>query len=203
MSPIRVTAVLAFSAFTFVSSAAFAQAIFSGPSGVAPTSNQGSATERQVPHCQAAPGGSRMRRRDDADCTLAETATIRQEQELKVTLELPQQTALQCEASTLTEYSQRNTVARVQGTINIANCPAGSAGTYTVAARVRDDAGESKVIEFNESWERDTAEDFPFNTDYPIGENIELVSVRVRNLSCTCAETATAAAPVAEAAIAE
>jgi hypothetical protein len=200
---IRVTALLALSALACSTSAALAQAVFTGPSGVNTTSNEGQATSRQVPQCQAAPGGSRMRRRDNADCVPQEAATVRTEQELKVTLELPQQTAPQCEATTTTEYYQRNTVARVEGTISIANCPAGSAGDYTIAARVRDDSGETKVIEFSESWQLDGDEDVAFNTDYPIGENVELTNLRVRNLTCTCAEAARAdaAAAAAEAVI--
>jgi hypothetical protein len=98
----------------------------------------------------------------------------------------------QCEASTLTEYQQRNNVARVTGTVSLAACPAGTAGTFTLVARVRDDSGESsesRTIEFNEAWQRDDTEDHTFNTDYPIGDNVELMSVRVRNLKCTCAET--------------
>jgi hypothetical protein len=195
MSPIRVTALLALSALACSTSAAFAQAVFTAPSGGNTTSNEGQATSRQVPHCQAAPGGSRMRRRDNADCVPQETTTVRTEQELKVSLELPQETAPQCEATTNTEYWQRNTVAHVEGTIGIANCPAGSAGDYTIAARVRDDSGETKVLEFSESWRRDGDEDVAFNTDYPIGENVDLMSLRVRTLSCTCAEVPEAPGP--------
>ena len=94
----------------------------------------------------------------------------------------------QCEASTLTEYQQRNDVARVTGTVSLAACPAGTAGTFTLVARLRDDSGESRTIEFAESWQRDDTEDHTFNADYPIGDDVELMSVRVRNLKCTCAE---------------
>ena len=89
--------------------------------------------------------------------------------------ELPQPDAVQCEATTLTEYSQRNNVARVSGSVSIANCPAGSTGTFNVVARVRDDSGEIKPVEFIETWQRDDASDVAFNNDYPIGENVELV----------------------------
>jgi hypothetical protein len=92
----------------------------------------------------------------------------------------------QCEATTLTEYQQRNNVARVTGTVSLAACPAGTAGTFTLAVRVRDDSGESRTIEFAEAWQRDDTQDHTFNTDYPIGDNVELMSVRVRNLKCTC-----------------
>jgi hypothetical protein len=126
------------------------------------------------------------RRRNPAGCEAAETV-VRTEQELKVSLELPQPDAVQCEATTLTEYSQRNNVARVSGSVSIANCPAGSTGTFNVVARVRDDSGEIKPVEFIETWQRDDASDVAFNNDYPIGENVELVNVRVRELKCTCA----------------
>jgi hypothetical protein len=95
----------------------------------------------------------------------------------------------QCEASTLTEYQQRNDVARISGTVSLAACPAGTSGSFTLVARVRDDSGASSTIEFPQTWQRDDTEDHTFNTDYAIGANVELVSVRVRNLKCTCAET--------------
>lgn len=95
----------------------------------------------------------------------------------------------QCEASTLTEYQQRNNVARVSGKVSIAACPAGTTGSFTLVARVRDESGASTTIEFDETWQRDAAGDHAFNTDYPIGDNVELMSVRVRSLKCACAET--------------
>ena len=93
----------------------------------------------------------------------------------------------QCEASMLTDYFQQGDVARVSGRISLAACPAGTTGSYNVAARIRDESGEIKLLEFSETWQRDDAEDVAFNTDYPIGED-ELVSVRMRGLKCTCAE---------------
>ena len=97
-------------------------------------------------------------------------------------------TGPQCEATTLTEYEQRNNVARVTGTVSIANCPAGTAGTFTLVARVRDESGEIKPVEFSEAWQRADAQDHAFNGEYPIGDNVELMNVRVRGLTCTCAE---------------
>jgi hypothetical protein len=92
----------------------------------------------------------------------------------------------QCETSTLTEYEQRNDVARVSGTVGISACPAGTTGSFTIVARVRDDAGEIRPIEFAETWQRADAQDHIFSSDYPIGANVALVSVRVRNMTCTC-----------------
>lgn len=96
----------------------------------------------------------------------------------------------QCEASTLTEYQQRNNVARVTGTVSIANCPAGTAGKFTLVARVRDDSGAIKPLEFSETWQRNDDQDHSFNADYPIGDDVELINVRVRGLTCTCADSA-------------
>jgi hypothetical protein len=92
----------------------------------------------------------------------------------------------QCEAGILTEFEQRNNVARVSGTISISMCPAGTTGTFTLVAQVRDDAGETRPIAFMETWQRTDAQDHIFHSDYPIGENVFLQSVRVRSLTCTC-----------------
>ena len=92
----------------------------------------------------------------------------------------------QCEASTLTEFEQRNNVARVSGTVSISMCPAGTTGSLTLVANVRDEAGAITPIEFSERWQRADAQDHTFNSDYPIGDNVYLVSVRVRSLTCTC-----------------
>ena len=195
MSRIHVTAILALSTLALPVSFACAQQINSA-AGTTPTSNEGS-TGKAVPHCQAAPGGSRMRgRKAEDDCVAAAETALQAQQQLNVKLEVPQPETLQCEATTLTEYQQRNNVARVTGSVSVANCPAGSAGAFDVVARVKDESGEIKPIEFPEKWQRDDTEDAPFTGDYPIGDNVELVNVRVRNLKCTCAsapETAAAA----------
>ena len=92
----------------------------------------------------------------------------------------------QCEASTYTEYEQIGNVARVTGTVSISACPAGTTGKFALVARVRDDAGTTTPIEFSEMWESPDAQDYIFFADYPIGDNVFLESVRVRNLTCTC-----------------
>lgn len=115
------------------------------------------------------------------------------EQDLTVLIEetpAAQTAGPQCEATTLTEYQQRNNVARVTGTVSIGNCPAGTTGSFTLVARVRDDNGQITPLEFNEAWQRTDAEDHAFNTDYPIGDSVELMNVRVRNLKCTCVDPA-------------
>jgi hypothetical protein len=196
--PVAVAALLA--AFALPTSAALAQVVFgpqmSGPNGtpMPGSANQGGIDDVRV--CQAAPGGSRVRRNNN--CQLEEPETV--VTELKAPRREPAApSAPACEATTLTEYSQRGATARVAGTVSVANCPAGTAGNFTLVARVKDEAGEIKPIEWSEAWQRDDALDVAFAGDYPIGDDVELVSVRVRNLTCTCAQP-DAAPPAAEAA---
>ena len=80
-----------------------------------------------------------------------------------------------------------NTIARVNSTLKIADCTVAS-GAFSVALRIRDESGAEKPVEFNETWQRSDAQDVKFAADYPIGENVELLSVRMRRLSCTCAD---------------
>ena len=116
----------------------------------------------------------------------AASNTVRAEHEINVKLELPP-SGPQCEASALTEYYQRDTTALVRGTVSIPNCPAGTTGSLTLVARVRGEDGEVKPLEFSETWLRDDGQDHVFNSTFPVGANVELVSVRVRGLACTCA----------------
>jgi len=145
-----------------------------------------------APRCQPAPSSSRARKPDPAEC--AKVTTVRVEQPLTITLEVPQPEALQCAATAQSEYTQRNDVAHLTVTIGTASCPAGSAGTFNVVARVKDESGEIEVLEFPEEWQHGDASDASVTGEYPIGENVELVNVRVRNLKCTCA-TAPEAVP--------
>jgi hypothetical protein len=126
----------------------------------------------------------------------APAATATTEQELTVRLEIPELPSAQCEATAATQYQQRNTIARVDTTLAVAGCAAAS-GKLTVVARIRDEAGEVKSLEFAETWQRGAGDEVKLTADYPIGENVDLVNVRVRGLTCTCAETpaAQAAAP--------
>jgi hypothetical protein len=92
----------------------------------------------------------------------------------------------QCEASTYTEYEQFGNVARVTGRVSISACPAATTGKFALVARVRDEAGAITPIEFSEMWQSADADDYIFYADYPIGDNVFLENVRVRNLTCTC-----------------
>jgi hypothetical protein len=177
MTQICLAALLALSALAAPTSIALAQS----------RSDQGRIQGGGAETCAARAGGSRMR---SSNCENEAPRTVRTELEPRVRTESSTPRGPQCDASALTEYSQRGAMARVIGTISIGNCPAGTDGVFTLVARVRDESGEIKPIEFNETWQRDNAQDVTFNRDYPIGETVELVSVRVRSLTCRCAATA-------------
>jgi hypothetical protein len=106
--------------------------------------------------------------------------------EVPIEIEIPSQKTTQCQATIAFEYTQRNTVARVEGSIENGICAA-SSGDYTIAVSFRDQNGELKTLEFGETWQRSDDQPVEFLTDYPIGENVELVSVRSRRLRCVCA----------------
>jgi hypothetical protein len=108
------------------------------------------------------------------------------ETELSVTLELPPPRSASCQATIAVDYSQRNTVASVEGTIGNPDCAA-SDGDYSIAINIKDENGERKTLEFAESWRRDDDQPVKFSAAYPIGENVDLVNVRPKVLRCTCA----------------
>ena len=122
----------------------------------------------------------------------AAEAEVQAEKQAKALREAQLAEALQCAATTVTEYSQQASVAHVTGSISILSCPAGSTGTFDVVALVKDQSGVSRPIEFHETWRRPDAGDVPFAGEYVIGDNIELVNLRIGNLKCTCAAPQTA-----------
>ena len=182
MSRIQVTALIALSALALPGSA-LAQRFEMRPDPP-PLSNPGGVNQdNDVQICGSSGGGSRVRE----NCESPETTTLRLEQTLKLSIELPAIPSAQCAATTTTEYQQRNDAARVDGAISISDCTA-AAGAFKVAVRVKDESGEDKLLEFDETWQRSDDTDVSFGADYPIGDNVELVSVRVRGLTCTCAD---------------
>lgn len=110
------------------------------------------------------------------------------ETKIDVTLELPEQKVLQCAAAIEVEYSQHNTAAGVLATIDTKDCAAAS-GEYKVVVSVRNEALELTTLEFVETWQRLDAQPVILKKDYPIGGDVDLVRVRTRPLSCTCAES--------------
>jgi hypothetical protein len=191
MSGTHVTAILVASALAVPVASVFAQA--PAPAGVPTTSSQGRIKD-DVPNCQAAPGGSRIRANCDPEAVA--TTVLRTEQQVKVSLDAPPQlNAPHCDATATTNYYQSNTLARTDGTINVRNCSTASIGTYNIVVRVRDEKGEINSLEFSDNWQRSDGPEVKFAADYPIGQNVDLLTVRVRDLQCTCADPPAGPAP--------
>jgi len=185
MARSRVVAMVALAASLMAVSSAFAQ-----PPGLARQGRIVDKGDRDVQTCPGAAGGSRMRDNCAAEVTIA---PLRTQQEFKVPVEVQAEAgAPLCEVAILTEYLQRNTVARVNGSLAIKNCPMGSTGEYSLVLRIKDANGDVKPVEFRETWRSGDARDVKTTADYPIGNNVELLNVRVRGLRCTCAEAAPA-----------
>ena len=104
------------------------------------------------------------------------------------TLEVPK--TAYCAATYTVEYTQEDAKVGVAGVIENKDCAA-SSGEYKLLVRVRDETGEVKTLDFLGSWQRDDDEPVQFGGDYPIGNNLELVNVRIAQLRCTCAEAPT------------
>ena len=191
MSKPYVAAHIALAALSLAAAPAFAQAIFGrGMGNTVDRAVQGRATEDDIYTCSAAPGGSRVRPNCDV---VAEIERL--ELQMK-RLSAPPPLPAQCGASTTTESRQVDAIARVTGTLEIRDCAA-AAGTLTVAVVVKNKSGEEKPLEFTETWQRSDDRDVSFASDYPIGENVELVDVHLSGLTCTCADPFARPAPPA------
>jgi hypothetical protein len=116
-----------------------------------------------------------------------ETITLRGETPLSVTTMLNAPKNVYCAATYSVEYTQKDAKVGVAGVIENKDCAA-SSGEYKVLVRVRDETGEVKALDFLGSWQRDDDEPVKFNEDYPIGNNVDLVNLRVVQVRCTCGE---------------
>lgn len=93
-----------------------------------------------------------------------------------------------CEAKLEMEYWQKGDVAEVTSTLNNPECGA-SSGDYQIRVRYRGDDGELQTDEYEETWQRDDAQPIVTTKLYPIGDDVDLVRVTSRGLSCACTET--------------
>jgi hypothetical protein len=141
----------------------------------------------ETPTCNVA-SASRTREA----CAEEAPTVLRSERELRLRLELAAPQSLECESSVDLKYFQRDTFARVTGMIENETCTA-SSGTFEIEARVEEEDGERRALVFSESWERNDDQPVEFSAEYPIGEDVYLVRLRARGLSCTCAEPVTSA----------
>ena len=194
MRRIHLAAQLAVTALGLAATTTFAQIGPTPPGGIPGRGSDGRVLDgRDVYTCTGTPGGSRIR----PNCDF-ETKTVSHEQPLKLSFKLnePPPTA-HCSAAVTTEYQQRNSVARIESTLDITDCTLAS-GAFTVAISVKDESGAESPLEFSETWQRSDERDVHFAADYRIGENVELLDVRLRAFTCTCADATVEAPPSAE-----
>lgn len=92
-----------------------------------------------------------------------------------------------CASQLEIEYLQRGENARVNASLNNADCAA-SSGEYTIQVQIRDADNQSRKLEFPETWSRDDDATITSTSDYFIGDNVDLVRVKSRNLKCRCTE---------------
>ena len=93
-----------------------------------------------------------------------------------------------CQAVASMDYFQRGAEAQVETRIHTDECGPAS-GSYVVRITVRgDDDEEPRVLRFDETWER--SDDAPVQSvrRYPIGDDVDLLRVKTRKLSCSCTE---------------
>ena len=89
-----------------------------------------------------------------------------------------------CEANLSLEYWQTGDQAEVDMVLNNNECPA-SSGEFTIQVRYRTEDGELVTDEYPEMWSRDDDQPLEMSRLYPIGDNVDLIRVRSRRLSCT------------------
>lgn len=92
-----------------------------------------------------------------------------------------------CQANLQMEYWQKGHIAEVQSTLTNPDCAA-SSGHYTISVRYRNDDGEMHSDEYQETWERSDGEPVTATKHYEIGDDVDLIRVRSRRLSCSCAD---------------
>lgn len=135
------------------------------------------------------PSSSRVRER----CEPIETV-FKLEQELSFSIELPPEKLVQCAATVELEYTQRDTLVRIEGILSQRECAA-SSGDYTLVVRVRDENDATRTFEFPGSWQRSDDQPIAFSADHEIGANVDLLGVRIRQTRCTCAGEPAASPP--------
>lgn len=103
-----------------------------------------------------------------------------------IVVEMPAVVINDCEAIIKFEYTQRASIARVQGQIENTTCAA-SAGSFVVSLRTSNDAFEQATVDHQETWQRTDDQPVTFSRDYEIGDDVDLIRVRTSKSMCKCA----------------
>jgi hypothetical protein len=113
------------------------------------------------------------------------TTVVGTESEISFSLELPPLKTAACAAIIEIAYTQKDTVASVDGTVHNTDC-AVTSGEYKVLVVTRSEDSKVTTQEFLESWQHNDAQPIEFNSDYPIDANVDLIRVRAQATRCTC-----------------
>jgi hypothetical protein len=93
-----------------------------------------------------------------------------------------------CQATAALNYFQRGPEAEVEISVDTPQC-ARASGSFVVEIRIKaDDAEEPEKLAFDESWSRDDGKAVTLKRKYAIGDNVQLLRIRLRKLSCSCDE---------------
>jgi hypothetical protein len=93
-----------------------------------------------------------------------------------------------CGANASFKYLQRGNEAQVDYKIENTDC-AVSSGEFRVELTIREDGTDLPTrLSFSESWQRDSDAPFELSKLYPIGDNVDLLRVKIRKLTCYCEE---------------
>ena len=100
-----------------------------------------------------------------------------------------------CTATVSLDYFQRGHEAQVEMAVENPYCAA-SQGSFVIEATIREDgADEAEKLSFPETWQRDDDAAVDITRRYPIGDNVDLLRIRIRKVTCSCAKTEEAGNP--------
>ena len=119
----------------------------------------------------------------DEQREISNTATISKTFEIKL-----ESNSGMCQATAAVDYFQRGVEAQVETSIDTEDCDVAK-GNYVVKLTIRADGDkEAQVLNFEESWERTDGTPVESMRRYPIGDDVDLVRVKIRKLTCTCTD---------------
>lgn len=117
----------------------------------------------------------------------ADTARFIVEHEIPTKMQIPGIQFNACEAFITLKYYQKNTLARVESTVEHDSCTT-STGEFELVVNILDENGVSRNLSFSEAWEQKDDSPLKSSQDYPIGENVTLKRVVAQSVRCKCTD---------------
>jgi hypothetical protein len=117
----------------------------------------------------------------------ADTARFIVEHEIPTKMQIPGIQFNACEAFITLKYYQKNTLARVESTVEHDSCTT-STGEFELVVNILDENGVFQNLSFNETWEQKDNSLPNLSRDYPIGENVTLKRVITQRIRCKCTD---------------